>query len=403
MDQQAVWITGLGATTPLGFDFATIGRRLLAGESAARMVVDQNAGHEFSAPSCVIDQISTPRGWLESDFLRLPRVDQATLWASSAALDDSGWTGATDGLRVGLVLGAGAEWLRQWELCAQTGETNLFEGGETDSLVQRTQERLGIAGPAVTISAACASANYAIAMARQWIRQGLVDVCLAGGVETLTGIGRAAFSNLRALSRRTDNPVSASRPFDRDRDGFVMAEGAVMMLLESADRAHRRNAQAYGEVAGFGAASDAFHMIIPSNDSTSVAAAIQKALADARVEPEQVDYVNAHATGTPVGDVAETRALQRVFGSHVPTTPVSSTKSITGHLLSAAAGMEALAGLAAIQHQAIPPTINLDNPDPECDLCHVPHQAIAAQVNVVVSNSFGFGGNNSSLVLRKVA
>jgi 3-oxoacyl-[acyl-carrier-protein] synthase II len=340
---------------------------------------------------------------LESEFERLPRVEQATLVASSDALDDSGWGEKTAGLRVGLILGAGAEWLRQWELCVQSSKSLLLNGGEPDCLVQRTQERLGITGPAITISAACASANYAIALARLWIRQGLVDICLAGGVETLTGIGRAAFSNLRALSRRTDDPRAASRPFDRDRDGFVMGEGAVMMLLESSETARRRNAHVYGEVAGFGAASDAFHMIIPSSDSTSVATAIQSALADARVERQQVDYVNAHATGTPVGDVAEARALQRVFGSEVRTTPVSSTKSITGHLLSAAAAIEALAGLAAIQQQAIPPTINLDNPDPECDLCHVPHQEVAARVNVVVSNSFGFGGNNSSLVLRKVA
>ncbi|MCU0880235.1 MAG: hypothetical protein MUF06_20885 [Pirellulaceae bacterium] len=195
----------------------------------------------------------------------------------------------------------------------------------------------------------------------------------------------------------------ASRPFDADRDGFVMGEGAALFVLESASSARRRGARAYAEIAGFGASSDASHMIIPSDDPRPAAAAMQMALADARVEPGQVDYINAHATSTTVGDRAEARAVRLVFGERTARTPISSTKSMTGHLVSAAAAVEAAACIGAIERQALPPTINLDTPDPDCDLCHVPNQAVDAEVRVAISNSFGFGGTNTTLVLRKVA
>jgi 3-oxoacyl-[acyl-carrier-protein] synthase II len=242
-----------------------------------------------------------------------------------------------------------------------------------------------------------------VAQARRLLELALLDVCLAGGVETITPICRSAFNNLRALSRRIDEPTKASRPFDTDRDGFVMGEGAAILVLESAEHAHRRGARVYAEVAGFGASSDAFHMIIPSSDPAPAAAAMQAALDDAGIEPAEVDYINAHATSTPVGDRGETRALQAVFGEHAARVPVSSTKSMTGHLLSAAAAVEALACLAAIDRQMIPPTINLDTPDPDCNLCHVSNQAMARPVRIALSNSFGFGGSNTTLVLRRAA
>jgi 3-oxoacyl-[acyl-carrier-protein] synthase II len=213
----------------------------------------------------------------------------------------------------------------------------------------------------------------------------------------------AGFGNLRALSRRNDDPAKASRPFDRDRDGFVMGEGGAMFVLEPADAARRRGARPYAEIAGFGASSDAFHMIIPSSDPEPAARALRASLADAAVNPDQIDYLNAHATSTPVGDRAEARVLQMVLGEAIRDVAVSSTKSMTGHLLSAASAVEALACIVAFDRQAIPPTINLDDPDPECDLCHVPHQARPQRVRVAVSNSFGFGGSNACLVLRKVA
>lgn len=404
MSDRSVWITGVGLATPLGCDFPTFAASLLAGKSGARLVADQHAAGTLQLPACLVDPTPPPEGWNESVFRSLSRSSQLALWSATSALADAGWGRGAERPLLGLVLGAGGELLNRWEGDWASGGTEMFEGREdAPTLVWSLGERLGVQGPTSTIAAACASGNYAIAQARRWIQLGLVEVCLAGAVETITPMCRANFNNLRALSRRVDQVERASRPFDRDRNGFVIGEGAAMFVLESADHARRRNARAYAEVAGFGASSDAFHMIIPSSDPAPASTAIRLALADARVEPQEVDYINAHATATPVGDKGEARALYAVFGPHAKEIPVSSTKSMTGHLLSAAAAVEAVACLAALERQAIPPTINLDQPDPECDLCHVPHQSIERPVKVAISNSFGFGGSNTTLVLRKAA
>jgi 3-oxoacyl-[acyl-carrier-protein] synthase II len=404
MRKCPVVITGVGAATPLGCDFSTFAANLLAGNSAAGTRVDCQAGVEIRLPFCPAEDPPAAPGWNAEVFRALPRSEQFVLWCAANALSDAGYGVEREGLRVGLVVGSGGELLRRWDGDCSTGGREVFEGKiDSPTLAESAAHHLKLGGPVTTIAAACASANYAFAQARRWVELGLVDVCLAGGVETVTPICRSAFNNLRALSRRADEPQKASRPFDADRDGFVMGEGAAMMLVESADRARRRGARVYAELAGFGASSDAFHMIIPSSDAAPAAAAMQAALADAAIEPSEVDYVNAHATSTPVGDRGEARALHAVFGRHVASVPVSSTKSITGHLLSAAAAVEALACLAAMEHQAIPPTLNLDTPDPDCDLCHVPHKSIARPVKIAMSNSFGFGGSNTTLVLRKAA
>jgi 3-oxoacyl-[acyl-carrier-protein] synthase II len=269
--------------------------------------------------------------------------------------------------------------------------------------VRRTARWLGLSGPTLTVSAACASGNYALAQARQWIELGWVDVCLAGACDmAVTPMSLAGFGNLRALSRRNAEPRAASRPFDRGRDGFVMGEGGALFVLEPAPAAARRSARAYAEVAGFGASSDAHNMVIPSPDPEPAVAAVRQALADAAVTPGSIDYINAHATSTPVGDVAESRVLHTVLGDAARRVPISSTKSMTGHLLTAAAAAEALACLVAMERSALPPTINLDDPDPECDLCHVANEARPGRVKVAVSNSFGFGGSNTCLVLKAV-
>ena len=306
-------------------------------------------------------------------------------------------------LRVGIVFGVGGEWLHHWEINADRGGRNLYQGGENDSLASLTQRRLGVTGPVATIGAACASANYAIAQAKRWLELGIVDLCLAGGLEVTTPICRSGFNNLRAMSRNVDNAERSSRPFDTERDGFVMGEGGAIFALESAEAATRRGAKPLAEVAGFGATSDAFHMIIPSSDPAPAAGAMRAALASASIRPDEIDYINAHATSTPVGDKAEARAIHSVFTEHTKSVPVSSTKSMTGHLLSAAAAIEAMACLTAIERQAVPPTINLHNIDPDCDLCHVPNVAQPRKVNVALSNSFGFGGSNTTLILRKAA
>src|SRR6478672_5082968 len=327
MSKCSVAITGVGAATPLGSDFATFSANLLAGKSAAIAVTDTRAGVEVSLPFCMTADPPVAANWAESDFRALPRSEQFVLWCATNALADSGYLNDRSGLRIGLVLGSGGELLRRWEGNWYAGGREVYEG-RTDSptLAEEAARQLKLNGPSCTVAAACASANYAFAQARRWIELGLADVCLAGAVETITPICRSAFNNLRALSRRADEPTKASRPFDADRDGFVMGEGAAMMLVESADRARRRNSRVYAELAGFGASSDAFHMIIPSSDAAPAAAAMQAALADAAIEPSEVDYVNAHATSTPVGDRGEARALHAVFGRHVARVPVSSTK-----------------------------------------------------------------------------
>lgn len=403
MARPSIWITGVGAATPLGNDLATFSENLLAGKSATKVIVDQNGETELRSPGSQIESIPLANGWIEPAFCALPKVEQLALWCTSAALTSAGWWDVRHQLRVGIVLGVGGEWLHHWEINADRGGQNLYRGGETESLASLTGQRLGVTGPVATVGAACASANYAIAQAKRWLELGMVDVCLAGGLEVTTPICRSGFNNLRAMSRNVDNAERSSRPFDTERDGFVMGEGGAIFLLESEKVARLRGAQPLAEVVGFGSTSDAFHMIIPSSDPAPAAGAMRAALTDAGVAPEQVDYINAHATSTPVGDKAEARAIHSVFGEHTPSVPVSSTKSMTGHLLSAAAAIEALACVTAIQHQTVPPTINLENIDPECDLCHVPNVAQPRAVNVALSNSFGFGGSNTTLVLRKAA
>jgi 3-oxoacyl-[acyl-carrier-protein] synthase II len=272
-----------------------------------------------------------------------------------------------------------------------------------ESLVYRTLRKLDLSGLGASVSAACASGNHALAQAKLWLERGWVDLCLAGACDmSLTPMALAGFGNLRALSRRNHEPHAASRPFDRDRDGFVMSEGGTIFVLEPSETARRRSAGVYARVAGCAATSDAHHMVIPSPDSGPSVQAVRRALEAAGLNPADVDYVNAHATGTTVGDVGEARALETVFGEGVKEVPVSSTKSTTGHLLTAAAAMEALACIIAMQRSAVPPTINLDHIDPECNLCHVANTSQEREVRVAVSNSFGFGGSNTCLVLSKV-
>ena len=402
MNLDAVGITGIGAITPLGCTYQEIADRMLAGESGVRRISEFAVADHLSQIGATLGPIPSPAGWDERGFASLARVDQATLWCCVNALQDAGWWTRRGETRVGIVLGNAAEWNTHWECDFFQGGTQIFEPqNQAEPLTQRTCRRLGLTGPAVSMSAACASGNYALALARRWLQMGWVDICLAGACDlAITPMTLAGFGNLRALSRRNDDPQAASRPFDKDRDGFVMGEGGAMFVLERIDRARRRGADIYAEVAGCGASSDAYHMVIPSPHPEPAIAAMRQALADARLDPSDVDYVNAHATSTPVGDQAEAKVLEAVFGNHTSHMPVSSTKSMTGHLLAAAAAVEALACIIALKRQTVPPTINLHHPDPECRLRHVPNQAEAHPVRVTASNSFGFGGSNTCLILR---
>jgi 3-oxoacyl-[acyl-carrier-protein] synthase II len=402
--KDAVWITGVGAGTPLGNTYETVADNLLAGTCGVRKVEHFDVTKHVCKVYAPIADVPRPSAWEEGEFGHLEPYQELILWCAFQALNEAGLWEQRTKARVGLVLGLGAEWMRTWEVDRQGGGCRIFDPQQDhESLLAATRRHLSLTGPAVAVAAACASGNYALALARSWIDLEAVDVCLAGAcTRDVTPMSLACFGNLGALTRQND-PASASRPFDRDRDGFVMGEGGALFVLESARRARRRGSRAYAEVAGFGASSDASHMVIPSSDPEPAARAMRIALADAAVNGDEIDYVNAHATSTPVGDRAEARVLQTVLGSALPKVPVSSTKGMTGHLLSAAAAVEALACLVALDRQALPPTINLDHPDPECDLCHIPHQARAHSTRVVVSNSFGFGGSNTCVVFRKVA
>ena len=402
--EQPIWITGVGALSPLGTGFEEISASLLAGKSAIRPIEDLQVKEH---PCQIAGQLRLPQAPSELDaatYDRLFPLEQCVLACCVQALKDAGLWPRRQELRVGVVLGTAAEWMSHWDADTRRGG-DLIRTAAPDykPLTDTTLEALGLSGPAMSVAAACASGNLALAQACDWLRMGWVDVCLAGACDMgVTPYSLASFGNLRALSRRNDEPSAAVRPFDRDRDGMVLGEGGAVFVLQCADRVDRHAERVYAEVAGVGMTSDAYHLVTPSPDPAPAIAAIRQALDRAGVQPGAIDYVNAHATGTPVGDACEARMLHAVLGPYRRRTPVSSTKGMTGHLLGAAAAIEALACVTAMSYGAIPPTINLANPDPECALDHVANTARPAQVRVAVSNSFGFGGHNTSLVLKAI-
>lgn len=404
---DAVVISGLGIVSPLGHAFDAVADGLLAGRSGVRSVDPGEFSRESRQFAAPVDAIPEPPAGscrlAAGEFAGLGRLEQLVVSPLVHAICDAGLARDRGGLRLGLVLGMGAEHLKHWELDFLGGGSSVFAPQREATLVERLARLVGIDGPAVTVAAACASSGYAMALGRRWIQSGWVDACVVGGCDILSPTAIAAFYNLRALSRRSDDPAKASRPFDRDRDGFVMGEGGAFFVIEQAASARRRGARIHGELAGIGMSSDAAHMVTPCTDPTEAARAITMALADAAVAPEEIDYVNAHAAGTPVGDVAEAGAIRLALGAASDRVPVSSTKSMSGHLVSGAAAFEAVACLAAIHRQAVPPTLNLDHVDEACPLDHVRHVARAARVRVAASNSFGFGGSNLCLVIRAAA
>ena len=400
---QPIWITGIGVTCSLGNDFETVAGNLLDGRSGVEAIRSFDVAEHPSQIGAPVHQVPCPAGWDAAAFAARRKLEQVALWCCTMALGDAGYWNERGSLRVGLVLGTATEWMLAWENAGLARATGPYcdPADDPPALIPLVRAELGLRGPAVTLSTACATGNFALAQARRWLELGWVDVCLAGGVDAaVTPMTLAGFGNLRALSRQNHRPQAASRPFDRERDGFVLAEGGTVFVLESAARARRRAAPVYGELAGCGLSSDAYHLVIPCPEPAQAVAAMRAALADAGIAPADVNYVNAHGTSTPVGDIAEAKALGAVFGETVRSVPVSSTKSMTGHLLTAASALEALACLATFRHGAVPPTINLDDPDPECTLCHVANVAQERPVRVAISNSFGFGGSNSCVVFR---
>jgi len=341
---------------------------------------------------------------------RMDRFSQFAVAAATQAVADSGLNTTENPTRVGLTLGSGiggittfSEQVLVLENKGPSRVSPFFIPMMIPNMAAgQISIFLGIKGPSLTLVSACASSADAIGQALRLIQRGEADVVLAGGAEApITPVSLAGFGAMKALSTRNDDPEHASRPFDRDRDGFVMAEGAGMVVVEELEHAKARGARIYGEIVGYGATSDAYHITAPAPEGEGAARAMAVALADAEITGAAIDYINAHGTSTGYNDIYETMAIKTVFGDRAYQVPVSSTKSMMGHLLGAAGAVEFIACLFAIDQNVIPPTINYENQDPECDLDYVPMFPRPAQVNTAMSNSFGFGGHNVSLIVRR--
>lgn len=408
--KHRVVVTGMGVVTALGSDIETFWNNLLEGKSGVSHI---EAFDVTDYPTQIAASVKdfNPEDFMDKkDTRRMDRFVQFAVAASKNALEDAKLDvrEQTNPDRVGVIVGSGIGGLGTWE----DQHTILMEKGVkrvspffipmmiANMASGQVSITVGARGPNTAAVSACATGTHSIGDAYKIIQRGDADVMICGGAEaTIRPIGMAGFCAMRAMSTRNDEPERASRPFDVDRDGFVMGEGAGVLVLESLEHALARGARIYGEVAGYGMSGDAHHMTEP--DPTGAAMCMTRALADGELAPEQIDYINAHGTSTPVGDRSETKAIKSALGDHAYKTAVSSTKSMTGHLLGAAGGVEAVICSLVLQHGMIPPTINLENQDPECDLDYVPNVARKADVQVAMSNSFGFGGHNATIVLKK--
>lgn len=400
----------MGVVTALGQNLNTLWDNLMAGKSGVS-VVEAFDVSEYTTRIAASVKDFNPEDYMErKDARKMDRFVQFAVAAGTMALKDSGIEiGANaEAERVGVSIGSGIGGLGTWE----DQHNALLEKGPkrvspffipmmiANMGSGQLSITLGAKGPNTTPVTACATGSHAIGDSFRLIQRGDADVMICGGAEaTIRPTGMAGFCSMRAMSTRNDEPEKASRPFDTDRDGFVMGEGAGVLILESLEHAQKRGARIYAEVIGYGLSGDAHHMTEP--DPEGAARCMKMAIRDAGLQPEDIDYINAHGTSTPVGDKSETEAVKKSLGDHAYKVAVSSTKSMTGHLLGAAGGVEAVICGLALQHQTIPPTINLDNQDPACDLDYVPNVPRKAELNVVMSNSFGFGGHNATVILKK--
>ncbi|MBX6377391.1 MAG: beta-ketoacyl-ACP synthase II [Clostridia bacterium] len=404
-------VTGMGAVTPVGIGVTAFWESLVRGRSGVRVVqrVDvDDLPCRIGAEVLDFD----PTDYMDrKEARRTDRFTQFAVAAAREAVADAGLDlEAEDPFRCGVVFGTGFGGLEtlvdQFAVLREKGPARvspffipMMIGNMAAAQVAIL---LGVRGPNETVTTACASSANAAGEAFRMIQRGDADVIITGGTEApFSRIALAGFANMKAVSTRNDEPERASRPFDALRDGFVMGEGAGALVLESEEHARRRGARVYAEVVGYGLTADAHHVTQPPPDGEGGARSMRRALADAGLEPTAVDYINAHGTSTPQGDVGESRAIRAVFGEHADRLAVSSTKSVTGHLLGAAGAVELIACVKAIQEGVIPPTINYEVPDPACDLDYVPNRARRAPVRVALSNSFGFGGHNCTLIVRR--
>jgi 3-oxoacyl-[acyl-carrier-protein] synthase II len=408
--QQRVFVTGAGVVSPLGNDTETFWKNLTNGVSGAGPITRFDTSAYDTRFACEVKNFSTEGVIDRKDAKRMDRFVQFAVVASHEAIRSAGLDlDAVNRERIGVILGSGIGGMETFE----TQHRVLVERGPnrvspffipmmiSDMGAGQVSIQFGLKGPNFCTVSACASGAHAIGEALRLLRAGDADVFLAGGCEaTITPMAVAGFSNARTLSTRNDEPQRASRPFDQDRDGFVIGEGAGVIVLETEDHARRRGATVICELSGYGASGDAFHITAPSADGDGAARAMIRALADAAMPPSDVEYINAHGTSTPTGDPIEVLAVKRVFGDHARKLMMGSTKSMTGHLLGAAGGLEAVVTALTLARGIVPPTINLEKTDPQCDLDFVPNQARAQRVRAALSNSFGFGGHNVTLAMR---
>ncbi len=413
MSRRRVVVTGLGIVSPVGNDVATAWSNILAGKSGIGPITyyDVSAyttrfggmSHDFDA-----------KQWLSvKDVKRTdPFIHYGVAAAKQAVADACIEVTEANRERIGICVGSGIGGIGSIEeecrALHASGPKRVSPFFVPSSIINMISGYisidLGITGPNIATVTACTTATHAIGIGGRLIQAGDADVFIVGAGEAGSApAGLAGFCQARALSTRNDDPTRASRPWDKDRDGFVLGDGAGVLVIEELEHAKKRGAKIYAELVGFGMSSDAYHITLPPEDGNGGRRAMENALRDAGVNPDQVDYINAHGTSTPAGDIAETTAIKTAFGEHAYKLSVSSTKSMTGHLLGAAGGIEAIFSVLALRDQVVPPTINLDNPDEGCDLDYTAHQAKERPLNIAVSNSFGFGGTNGSVAFKRFA
>ena len=409
--KRRVVVTGMGMVSPLGNDVATTWRNILAGKSGIGPITHFDASTFPTKIAGEVRDFDPAQYVAAKDVKKMDPFIHYGIAASIQALEDAGLKAhERDSDRVGVAVGAGIGGIHTIERTSVTfheqGQRKISPFFVPSSIINMASGNLsimlGLKGPNIACVTACTTATHNIGLAMRMIQYGDADVMVAGGAEyATTGVAMGGFCSARAMSTRNDDPHKASRPWDRDRDGFVLSDGAGVLVIEDLEHAQKRGARIYCELVGFGMSGDAFHMTSPPEDGDGARRSMAAALADAKLNPEQVHYVNAHATSTGVGDTAEVAAIKNCFGDYAYKLPVSSTKSMTGHLLGAAGGVEAIFSILAMRDSVIPPTINLDNPGEGCDLDFVPHTARQATVDIALSNSFGFGGTNGTLIFKR--
>ena len=411
MHKRRVVVTGLGCITPLGNSIESYWSGLLEGKSGASEITHFDASNMPVKFSCPIKDFNTDKYFDSKEIRKYDLFMQYGLAAGIDAINDSGLEDSTvDKESVGVAIGSGIGGLPNIENTHSTytksGARRISPFFVPASIINMISGNLsikyGYKGPNISIVTACTTGTHNIGESFRHIQHSYADVMICGGAEMASSpLGVGGFASARALSTRNDDPTKASRPWDIDRDGFVLGDGAGVVVLEELEHAKKRNAKIYAELKGYGASADAFHMTLPSENGEGAQKCMGKALANAEINIDQVEYINAHGTSTPAGDIAETSAIKNQFGNHVEKLVVNSTKSMIGHLLGAAGGVEAIATILSIQHQTIHPTINIFNQDPACDLDYNSKESRNLKITHALSNSFGFGGTNGSLIFSK--